>query len=373
MFLGDSKSRCDMSVTQRKLIFITGASRSGTTLLSFVLRNHREVFGLKELQYFGEAWDPRESQRRFTRNQAIAAVAVIFARQERGILAAKVGASQRQAATDLIEGLGTAGSDPAAVFAAAVHSLAQAAGKPIPCEQTPRYIFYARALLDLYPAAHIVHIVRDPRAVMASQKKRWQRRRLAADGVMVSRYQSLRVWVNYHPYTVARLWSRATSAALLLAGHPRATLIRFEDLVQKPETTVRELCSRLQLSYDDRMLDVGQINSSHQSSVGGVRRGLHATAVDKWREVLTPTETAIAERYSGSLMHRFGYESSAPGRVDLVSEFAQRLSYLAHLAGVVLVNPHRAYVQGKALLRRRAPADSAAATGTVASDSDPAE
>ena len=69
------------------------------------------------------------------------------------------------------------------VFAAAVHQLAQAAGKSIPCEQTPRYIFYARALLEIYPTAQIVHMVRDPRAVMASQKMRWQRRRLAADGV----------------------------------------------------------------------------------------------------------------------------------------------------------------------------------------------
>jgi omega-hydroxy-beta-dihydromenaquinone-9 sulfotransferase len=362
-----------MSATQRKLIFITGASRSGTTLLSFVLRNHGEVFGLKELQYFGEAWDPRDYQRRFTRSQAVAAAASIFARQERGILAARVGPPERQAAADLIDALGLAGSDPAAVFAAAVHSLAQAAGKLIPCEQTPRYIFYARALLDIYPAAHVVHIVRDPRAVMASQKKRWQRRQLAADGVKVSRYQSLRVWVNYHPYTVARLWSRATSAALQLAEHPRVTLIRFEDLVRKPEATVRQLCGRLELSYDERMLDVGQINSSHQSSVGGVRRGLYATAVDRWREVLTPMETVIAERYSGPLMRRFGYESSAPGAVHLLAEFGQRLSYLAHLGGVLLVNPHRAYVQAKALLRRRAPRDSAAATGGVASNTDPAE
>ncbi len=373
MLLSDSKSRRAMSVIQRKLIFITGASRSGTTLLSFVLRNHREVFGLKELQYFGDAWDPRDYQRRFTRTQAIAAAAAIFARQERGILAARVGPPERHAATELIDGLGPAVSDPAIVFAAAVHSLAQAAGKPIPCEQTPRYIFYGRALLDHYPAAHIVHIVRDPRAVMASQKKRWQRRRLAADGVTVSRYQSLRVWVNYHPYTVARLWSRATKAALLLAEHPRVTLIRFEDLVQKPETTVRHLCSRLELSYDDQLLDVGQINSSYQSSVGGVRRGLHATAVDKWREVLTPTETAIAERHSGPLMRQFGYESSAPGPVNLLSEFGQRLTYVAHLGGVLLVNPHRAYVQGKALLRRRAPPASVAATGSVASNRDPTE
>ena len=55
------------------MIFITGASRSGTTLLSFVLRNHRPCSGCKELQYFGQAWDPRDTHRRFTAREAIEA------------------------------------------------------------------------------------------------------------------------------------------------------------------------------------------------------------------------------------------------------------------------------------------------------------
>ena len=337
--------------TQRRLIFITGASRSGTTLLSFVLRNHPEVYGLRELQYFGEAWDPRSSDRRIAPARARAAVAAMLARQEQGILSARSAATHRDAAAALVAQLGTDAADPAALFAATACALAQAGGKPIPCEQTPRYIFYARALLDLYPAAHVVHMVRDPRAVMASQKMRWRRRQLAADGKAVPRYQSLRVWVNYHPYTVSRLWKQATAAALALESHPRFTLLRFEDLVQQPEESVRGLCARLGLGYDARMLDVGQINSSHQSAAGGARRGPHATAIDTWRKILTPTEIAIAERGCGRLMQRFGYAGSAPATPSRSAELLQQLSYLAHLGGVVLVNPRRALVQGKALLR----------------------
>src|SRR5580765_5559491 len=89
-------------LTQRKLFFITGASRSGTTLLSFVLRNHREVFGLKELQFFGEAWDPRSGDRHFSVPQAIEAAASIIGRQQDGILAAKITAAQRNTARALI-------------------------------------------------------------------------------------------------------------------------------------------------------------------------------------------------------------------------------------------------------------------------------
>ena len=361
-------------VTQRQLIFITGASRSGTTLLSFVLRNNSEVFGLKELQYFGEAWDPRAGQRRFSRNQAVAAAAGIFARQELGMLAAGSSVVQLQAASDLIDKLGVAASDPAAVFAAAVHTLAAAAGKTIPCEQTPRNIFYARALLDIYPEAHIVHMIRDPRAVMASQKMRWRRRQLAANALAAPRFQALRAWANYHPYTVARLWKQATHAALALTAEPRVTLVRFEDLVQQPEATVRGLCDRLGLDYQAPMLDVGQVNSSHQSSAGGARRGLHATAIDRWREILTPTEVAITERGCGRLMRRFDYAHSTTGPVSLTSEFSQRLSYLVHLGGVLLVNPRRAYIQGKALLRSHSRRQRAGAAGGLASaHNDPPE
>jgi omega-hydroxy-beta-dihydromenaquinone-9 sulfotransferase len=342
----------ETDVKERKLIFITGASRSGTTLLSFMLRNHPAVHGLKECQYFGQWWDPRDSGRRFTRAEAIEAAAAMFACQEHGVLAHRVGAAHRLRAAAVIDSLGAAGADPAVLFAAVAQELATAAGKTIPCEQTPRNIFYARRLLDIYPAAHIVHIVRDPRAVMASQKLRWQRRSLAENGKAVPRYESLRVWVNYHPYTVARLWSRASSVALQMAERPRVTLIRFEDLLREPEATVRLLCTRLGLEYDPAMLDVPQVNSSHQSSAGGARRGLHTDAIDQWRSKLSETETAITERYCGRLMRRFGYDiGKSRSATNTAGEIRYRLSYIAHLGGVLLVNPRRAVVQGRALLR----------------------
>ena len=65
-------------MTDRRLIFITGASRSGTTLLSFVLRHHPRVLGLRELQYFGDAWDPRHTGRRLSKAEACEAAARLF-------------------------------------------------------------------------------------------------------------------------------------------------------------------------------------------------------------------------------------------------------------------------------------------------------
>ena len=77
-------------LTQRKLIFITGASRSGTTLLSFVLRNHRDVLRTEGVAVLRPSLgSARRQSAIFRRNQSIAAAAAIYACQEQGILAAK--------------------------------------------------------------------------------------------------------------------------------------------------------------------------------------------------------------------------------------------------------------------------------------------
>ena len=88
---------------------------------------------------------------------------------------------------------------------------------------------------------------------------------------------------------------------------------------------------------------------------------MHATAIDQWRRILSNTEIAIAERDCGPLMDRCGYGGSQARPPGIAAEWVQRLTYLAHLGGVLLVNPRRAYVQGKALLRSRRPVQSAAA------------
>ncbi|HXW09182.1 MAG TPA: WecB/TagA/CpsF family glycosyltransferase, partial [Steroidobacteraceae bacterium] len=203
----------------------------------------------------------------------------------------------------------------------------------------------------LYPQAHVVHLVRDPRAVMASQKNRWRRRKLAANGDAQPRYESVREWVNYHPYTAGRLWAHATRAALELAEHPRVTLVRYEDLVQHPEQTVRSLCARLGLKFDPAMLDVTQVNSSHHSATGGAHKGMRVDAIDRWRGELTRAEIAITEQIGGPLLRRFGYQPAAEPRRLRLDRLRFDFSYVVHLAAVLLVNPRRAAIQAKALSR----------------------
>jgi omega-hydroxy-beta-dihydromenaquinone-9 sulfotransferase len=338
-----------MAFMDDKLVFITGASRSGTTLLSFILRNHSRIFGLRELQYFGECWDPRQGREPLSEERRLAAATTIVARQTEGILAARPDDAHEKRATQMIEQLGEGSRDPAELFAGIAAEFTKAAGKEIPCEQTPRNIFYAEALLDMYPQARIVHMIRDPRAVMASQKQRGRRRHLVRNKQALTLWESLRTRINYHPYTMAKLWRRAAQEARRLDGRSGFMILRFEDLLTEPERTIRRLCEHIGVPFEPSMLDVGQINSSHQSAVGGARRGIHKDAIDTWRTKLTPGEIAIAERLCGSLMSHYGYANESTA-VDS-SELPYRLSYFLHLAGVVTINPRRAWIQKRAVTR----------------------
>ena len=340
-----------MNYSDNKMLFITGASRSGTTLMSFILRNHTDIAGLNELQFFGEFWDPR-SDKELDAERIKLALATVFSRQRQGINVASPGTEDFARAETLLNSMKLETLNPAEHIAAAMQQLAADLGKSIPCEQTPRYIFYAEALLKHYPNSYVIHMMRDPRAVMASQKQRWRLRQNAKNKSSVPISHTLRTWINYHPYTVARLWRGASDIAWRLRNHPRFTTVRFEDLLTMPEQTLRLLCERINIDYQPALQDVGQINSSHQSSVEGARKGLHKDAIDKWKTELMQSEISITEKYCGTLMRSFGYDIDKAKNDNWLGELRYRLSYPLHIAGVLVVNPRRAFIQTRALLKK---------------------
>lgn len=340
-----------MSHDSPSLIFVTGASRSGTTLMSVVLGKNSQILCMNETHFFGECWDPRSLADDFSEGSLEHATATLFARLERGILKAQITEEDRGKARTFLAGLPAQKRNPADVYLAVVTQTASDAGKAIPCEQTPRNIFYARRLLELYPSARVVHMIRDPRAVMASQKKRWRRRQLAA--VKLPFYHTVRVWANYHPTTMSQLWRRATAQALKLQSesHERFLAVRFEDLLREPEPTVRKVCDFLGVTFEPTMLNVGQINSSHQSSVGGARPGLNKGAIDAWREVLSAGEIAITEQVCSAEMQSCGYNMDVPQGAGLATKTYYGLTYLFHALSVAATNPRRALIQFKAAFR----------------------
>jgi hypothetical protein len=333
---------------QQRFIFVTGASRSGTTMMSLILGNAEECAALKELHFFDELAPSPGAAATLSRNQAVAVVARTLARHARDYWAGDPQPEERSVAQRIVDETGTDRLSPEVLFAITMRHIAREEVAERICEQTPRNIYFARGLLRVFPNAIVVHMMRDPRAVLASQKNRFRIRELGGKNVPV--HEVMRLWASYHPVTMVRLWVSATREALSMDGHDRFHVVRYEDLIDEPEVTVSSLCERLGIDFRPEMLAIPHWGSSTVShtATGGVSK----KSLEKWRSVLTSTEVAYCDARTKSERARFGYPEAERAKPSISGVMRFLLRLPIHVLGTILADPRRVIVQLRAMLVR---------------------
>lgn len=327
-------------------IFVTGASRSGTTMMNRILGAHSKILGTRELHYFGDVCKIDQLNSPQPDDELVKMAAMLTARFERGLWKSKVQESDRTKAVQIVSQIDSQQRTGAELFKVMMNHYANRYGESFICEQTPRNIFYIKQLLKTYPDAKFVHMIRDPRAVMASQKNRWRQRAMGRKVIPLT--EVIRVKVNYHPWTISKLWLRATNMAIAMADHPNVLLMKFEDVVSEPEKRVKEICAFLDIDFEEGMLNIPQMGSSHK--INEPKAGITKDVVSKWSDTLDTGEIASCEKLTSSLMSRFGYERQIPGSRKNAGYFSQLLMYPVHVVGMMLANPRRAWIHLTALL-----------------------
>jgi hypothetical protein len=119
-------------------------------------------------------------------------------------------------------------------------------------------------------------------------------------------------------------WLQAATAgyALLERTIPakQRWTIRFEDLVDDPEPTIRALCHFIDEPFEQDMLQFYEQAEQHVNPnfrrLGGVHtltRPISRRTADKWRDGLTDRDVALVEEVCGGVMQAFGYEPEGGG------------------------------------------------------------
>lgn len=287
-----------------RMIFVAGNSRSGTTMMSRVLGSHPSVFTFGELHFFEQMHSPDDT-RGLSTSEATELAARLLSVQRQGYLGKREPARFREEAGAVVSPLGP---EPTAArtFEAFLRYEATRSGKSLPCDQTPRNVFYIGEILALYPEARVVLMVRDPRDVLLSQKRKWKRRFLGARGIPMR--EALRAWVNYHPITISKLWTSSVSAGDRFEDDGRVLCVRFEDLLAHPETEVRRVCEFIGVSFSEDMLNVPRVGSSSGED-RPEQRGIDNARSGGWRKGgLSSTEVFLCQKMTGAPMKRHGYK-----------------------------------------------------------------
>lgn len=295
----------DATDATKRIIFVVGNSRSGTTMMGRILGRHPLVFTCEELHFFEQLWNPAQPNEPIDEKTAIRVVACLLAIQQDGYHARRQIYPRLDEASEVLANIAPPVTAPAA-FAAFIDYEARRHGKSVGCDQTPRNLYYLPELLDIFPEAIAIVMIRDPRDVFLSQKNRWRRR--ALDSSRTPRWQAVRTWSGFHPVTTSLLWRGGIRAGDKMALHPRVTHVRFEDLVVDPELTVRHLCDKLGVDYEPQMLEVPRVGSSNVPDRAD-QRGIDAGMSGRWHHHLSATDIWTCQRINAGLMAAHGYET----------------------------------------------------------------
>lgn len=291
------------------MIFVVGNSRSGTTMMGRILGNHPKVFTFGELHFFGQLWSPANSSKiNLYESERIAAKLLCI--QTEGYRTHGNSEPYLQQAKQLCENIHSFPINPPEIFSIFLTNETIRNNKTIPCDQTPRNVFYINEILIQFPDAKIINMIRDPRDVLYSQKRKWKRRFLGGTDLPLK--ESIRDWVNYHPITISRIWNTAVTAADNHENNNQVITIYFEKLLENPENTVKTICDFCEIHYSSSLLKVPQVGSSEDTDKPQ-NLGINPNRAGNWKNAdsgkskLNSAEVYINQILNRKLMKKHNY------------------------------------------------------------------
>jgi hypothetical protein len=261
------------------IVFVVGAARSGTTWLMELLRHHPDVAAVPaESHLFDLFLEPNlrmfdDMKRPGSRRRLMASV-VSNADFERAC---------RCFADVVFEAI-----------------LRRNPGARIIVEKSPPHALHWPSILRIVPGARFIHIVRDPRSVVASL-------------IAASRVPFGRDWAPRDAADAAGFWATHVVAGLRLqVSHPRRCLtVRYERLLTDPRREIGHIAGALGLSHSAdwcaSAVRACQLSTLRRRSIHGAEKFRRGEAYG-WQSDLTPRQVRIVEDRVGPLMRLIGYE-----------------------------------------------------------------
>jgi len=263
----------------KKPVFIVGMPRSGTTLMQAILCNTGKYFPMPETHFFARAAYKlpenglsRKNRKRI-RRKLIKKSRFEIDREFPDHL------TTRKAVFEyLVDQFNTGGAD---TF----------------LEKTPRHVFFYSKILEYYPDARFICMIREPKNVVSSQLANSPK-------------------INKSIIRLSLLYNKIATAILNIDRLQKVMLVKYEDLTGSTEPMLKNICGHLNIPYDARFVEnvaaPPEIVSHHEFWKS---RNIHQHRVirnnpDKWRETLNDAQADTINFITGSKAAKFGYAST---------------------------------------------------------------
>ncbi|WP_286292350.1 sulfotransferase family protein [Methylomarinovum tepidoasis] len=272
-------------------IFIVGAPRSGTTLLQYMLRSHPDIslptgeshFIVPLLKHAHEYGD-------LSQLENIRRVLARMYQQSANFLETDLHGLKfeidKLAETFHQEGRHTM----PAIISGLFEKNAAGEGASIWGDKTPYYVLHMPLLRQHFPGCRFIHLIRDGR------------------DCALSMFQRRHDFGVYNTFFAAKYWEiyveigRQTGKGLGIKIYHE---IRYEDLLERPEATMRDLCAFLNVQFHDSLINFKKSGEAGKTPL--LQKPLQRDNRQKWRSRMTPRQILLFERAVGPTLQDCGY------------------------------------------------------------------
>jgi len=290
-----------------KRVFVIGCPRSGTTWMTLLLASHSSITAFQHSKFFHylralEKWwelkeNPKQRPVPIMQEEDFYALCRNFA----------VGVFDKVSE--------------------------RAGGVSVVVDKTPENVRISKSILNIFPEAYFLHVVRDPRAVFSSMRSaattwtdRWEFPRKPLDG--------------------ARFWRSAVQQGRTIQQSGNHYFeVQYEALHSQGPEALSNIFQWLDLPADDKLCAqafeacrIDKVREKSRMPDGFFRKGL----AEAWREELSAADIRLIEYVAGDLMQALGYQlcekplKRLPLSVRALTAVEKALAANAHASNALL-------------------------------------
>lgn len=174
-------------------------------------------------------------------------------------------------------------------------------------EKTTSTEIYALNIMEMFPRAKFIHLIRDPRDNWASLKSGWEERYKNFNDDLRRLKQSL--------LERGKLGLEMAKANLQTLGSERYRVIKFEDFTADPGNHMRELCNFIGIEFSASMLVPSTFGCGWEGNSFDGRKfnGASKINVNRWKERIDAEDAQLIEFHFRDIMEYFGYKCEFAG------------------------------------------------------------
>lgn len=282
-------------------VFVIGAPRSGTTLLQYMLRSHPRIsFPTGESHFMVPLYRNAASYGDLQLAANMRKLLSDMHRRNPGFIDSDLHGLKFDI-DQLAEKFCTLKlSTVPAVVRGLLELNAHGEGKMRWGDKTPYYSLHVPVIMEMFPDAQIIHIIRDGRDCALSMLGR--RYDLGIHNV----YEAAKIWKSY--VTAGQASGRELGPEKYFEFH-------YEDMLGDQENSVRQICNFLKEEFNDSVINYRKAIGSGKTPL--LRKPIQKHNYGKWKTNMSQWQIKVFEGVAGDALEANGYVLTGKKKIPL--------------------------------------------------------